>query len=134
MTRQTEAHGVRLQESHWRRVCAFAARHSVPPTEGLRRLVLLALEQSEGLRCGDRAPLEEGIERLLLVLHRMGPVVVALPHLLAYWATRDLHDEVSTDEFIAEFHANAADAWTDALERTSQLTTIEASSSGANDE
>lgn len=122
---------LRVDLATWRRISAFAAGHAVPPSQALRRLVLLALDESEGLRPGDTAPLEEGIERLQRLLQRVGPVVVALPHLLAYWATRDMDDETSPDELAAEFHANAAQLWLEALEDRGALDTEEPSTATA---
>ena len=105
----------RLNEREWRRVCAFAAGQSVAPAEGLRRLVLVGLQASEGVRRSVGAEIEECVGRLLGLMERVGPAMVGLPHLLAYWATRDEGQDAGAAQLIAEFEHNAAVLWGEAL-------------------
>ena len=114
-TARRHPRAARLDEREWRRVCAFAAGHSVAPAEGLRRLVLLGLQTSEGVRRSVGAEIEECVGRLLGLLERVGPAMVGLPHLLAYWATRDEGDDADAAELMAEFNHNATVLWTEAL-------------------
>lgn len=111
---RTERQTVWLTKTDWRRVRAFAAAQDIAPATALQRLVVTGLDATEERRHGPFNEIEESLGRIRRLLDRLGPAIVGLPHLLAYWATREVED-VTADDLLAEFAANAEALWRDAL-------------------
>jgi hypothetical protein len=109
-----ERRTVWLTSDNWRRIRAHAAAQGIPPATALHRIVLAGIQAIEENRHGPLVEIEEALERVRRLLHRIGPAIVGLPHLLAYWATRDA-EGVTADGLVAEFTANAQTVWRDAL-------------------
>jgi hypothetical protein len=103
-----------LSRTDWRRVRAFAAAQGIAPATALQQLVVAGLATREESRHGPFVEIEESLGRIRRLLDRLGPAILGLPHLLAYWATREVED-VTADDLLAEFTANAEALWRDAL-------------------
>lgn len=106
------AHTVRLDVAAWRRVRACAASENIAPATALRQLVIASLNAKSENSRGPLLEVEASLRRIGLLLDRIGPAIVGLPHLLAFWATRESED-VSQDELLAEIATNAKAVWRD---------------------
>lgn len=107
-------HPVRLTATDWRRVRAFSAAKAIAPATALRHLIVAGLGATDESRHGPFLEIEESLARIRRLLDRIGPPILGLPHLLAYWATRDV-DDTTEDTLLAEFAANAEALWRDAV-------------------
>lgn len=116
MSRRLLMHGVRLQPALWRRVEAYADERCVTVSEALRRLLSLGLDVADGRDRPAIEELQERLDRILRLVHRIGPPLVGLPHLLAYWATRE-ESGVTADQVVEEFETNAELVWREMLAR-----------------
>ena len=113
-SRRMLANAVRLKSTDWQRVRAVAALKGVAPATALRELVLASLSAADENRQGPFVEIEESLLSVRALLNVLGPVVVGMPHLLAYWATREAQD-ITPDDLVAEFAANAEELWKDSV-------------------